>query len=51
LNIKDLLAGRIRMTHEIFYCEEKELEDEILVRFDGQRVEIVNRCQLEESVE
>jgi hypothetical protein len=39
------------MNRETFYRAAKELEDEVMVRLDGQRVEIVNRCLLEESVE
>jgi hypothetical protein len=33
------------------YGQTKSLENEGLVRFDGQRVEIVNRLLLEEVIE
>lgn len=45
------IATLLGMTHETFYRTAKELENEGMVRFDGQRVEIVNRPLLEELVE
>jgi CRP-like cAMP-binding protein len=45
------IATLLGMTHETFYRTAKDLEDEGLVSFDGQRIEIVNRSLLEELVE
>jgi CRP/FNR family transcriptional regulator len=45
------IATLLGMTHETFYRTAKELEDEGMVRFDGQRIEIVNRPGLEELME
>jgi CRP/FNR family transcriptional regulator len=45
------IATLLGMTHETFYRAAKELEIEGLVRFDGQRIEIVNRPLLAELVE
>lgn len=45
------IATLLDMTHETFYRVSKELEDEGLVRFDEQRVEIVNRAKMEELAE
>ena len=45
------IATLLGMTHETFYRTAKSLENEGLVRFDGQRVEIVNRLLLEEVLE
>jgi CRP-like cAMP-binding protein len=45
------IATLLGMAHETFYCTAKELEDEGLVRFDGQKIEIVNRALLEELME
>jgi len=45
------IATLLGMTHETFYRTAKDLEDEGMVRFDGQRVEIVNRSVLEELME
>jgi CRP-like cAMP-binding protein len=45
------IATLLGMTHETFYRSSKELENEGLVRFDGQKIEIVNRSLLEELVE
>lgn len=45
------IATLLGMTHETFYRTAKELENDGLVRFDGQRIEIVNRALLEELVE
>jgi len=45
------IATLLGMTHETFYRTAKELEDEGMVRFDGQRIEIVNRSVLEELME
>ncbi len=45
------IATLLGMTHETFYRTAKSLENEELVRFDGQRVEIVNRLLLEEVIE
>lgn len=45
------IATLLGMTHETFYRTAKSLENEGLVRFDGQRVEIVNRLLLEEAIE
>ena len=45
------IATLLGMTHETFYRTAKELENEGLVRFDGQKIEFVNRALLEELVE
>lgn len=45
------IATLLGMTHETFYRTAKELENEGLVRFDGQKIGIVNRALLEELVE
>ncbi len=45
------IATLLGMTHETFYRTAKELETEGLVRFDGQRINIVNRTMLEEVVD
>jgi CRP/FNR family transcriptional regulator len=45
------IATLLGMTHETFYRTAKELETEGLVRFDGQRIEIVNRTILEKFVD
>jgi CRP/FNR family transcriptional regulator, dissimilatory nitrate respiration regulator len=45
------IANLLDMTHETFYRASKELENEGLVRFDEQRVEVINRTKLEEMVE
>ena len=45
------IATLLGMAHETFYRTAKELEDERLLRFDGQKIEIVNRVLLEELVE
>ena len=45
------IATLLGMTHETFYRTAKELENEGMVRFDGQRVEIVNRPLMEELME
>jgi CRP/FNR family transcriptional regulator len=45
------IATLLGMTHETFYRTAKELEIDGLVRFDGQRIEIVNRPLLAELVE
>jgi CRP/FNR family transcriptional regulator len=45
------IATLLGMTHETFYRTAKELEDEGMVRFGGQRIEIVNRSALEELME
>jgi len=45
------IANLLDMTHETFYRASKELENEGLVRFDEQRVEIVSRSKLEELIE
>ncbi len=45
------IATLLDMTHETFYRASKELENEGLVRFNEQRVEIVNRAKMEEMVE
>jgi len=45
------IATLLGMTHETFYRTAKELEDEGMVRFDGQRIKIVNRSVLEELME
>jgi CRP/FNR family transcriptional regulator len=45
------IATLLDMTHETFYRASKELENEGLVRFDEQRVEIVNRAKMEELAE
>lgn len=44
------IATLLGMTHETFYRTAKELENEGLVRFDGQNIEIMNRSLLEELV-
>lgn len=45
------IATLLGMTHETFYRTAKELEDEGMVRFDGQRIEIVNCSGLEDLME
>ena len=45
------IATLLGMTHETFYRTAKELENEGMVRFDGQRVEVVNRPLLEELMD
>jgi CRP-like cAMP-binding protein len=45
------IATLLGMTHETFYRTAKSLENEGLVRFDGQKVDIVNRLLLEGVVE
>jgi CRP-like cAMP-binding protein len=45
------IANLLDMTHETFYRASKELENEGLVRFDEQRVEVINPTKLEEMVE
>jgi CRP/FNR family transcriptional regulator len=45
------IATLLGMTHETFYRTAKSLENEGLARFDGQRVEIVNRLLLEDVIE
>jgi len=45
------IATLLGMTHETFYRTANSLENEGLVRFYGQRVEIVNRFLLEEVIE
>lgn len=45
------IATLLGMTHETFYRKTKGLENERLVRFDKQRVEILNRPLLEEMIE
>jgi CRP/FNR family transcriptional regulator len=45
------IATLLGMTHETFYRTAKELEDEGMVRFDGQGIKIVNRSVLEELME
>jgi len=45
------IATLLDMTHETFYRSARELENEGLVRFTEQRVEIVNRVKIEELVE
>jgi CRP-like cAMP-binding protein len=45
------IATLLGMTHETFYRTAKELENEGLVRFEGQRIKIVNRFLLEEQGE
>lgn len=45
------IATLLDMTHETFYRASKELENDGLVRFDEQKVEIVNRSKMEELVE
>lgn len=45
------IATLLGMTHETFYRSAKSLENEGLVRFDGQKVDIVNRILLEEEIE
>ncbi len=44
------IATLLGMTHETFYRAAKELENEGLVRFDGQKIEIMNRSLLEELI-
>lgn len=41
------IATLLGMTHETFYRMAKELENEDLVRFDGDQIEITNRSMLE----
>lgn len=45
------IANLLDMTHETFYRASKELENEGLVRFDEQRVDIVNRSKMDDLVE
>ena len=45
------IATLLDMTHETFYRASKELENDGMVRFEEQRVEIVNRSKMEELVE
>ncbi len=45
------IATLLGMTHETFYRTTKDLENERLVRFDKQRVEILNRPLLDEMIE
>jgi CRP/FNR family transcriptional regulator len=45
------IATLLGMTHETFYRTAKSLEDDGLVLFDRQRVEIVNRLLLEAMIE
>jgi len=45
------IATLLGMTHETFYRTAKELEDDGMVRFDGQRIEILDRCVLEALME
>jgi len=45
------IATLLGMTHETFYRTTKGLENEMLVRFDKERVEILNRPLLEEMIE
>jgi len=45
------IATLLGMAHETFYRTAKELETEGLLRFDGQKIEILNRKLIEELVE
>ncbi len=45
------IATLLGMTHETFYRTAKELEIEGLVRFEGQKIVIVNRTMLEKFVD
>lgn len=45
------IATLLGMTHETFYRTAKELENEDMVRFDGPKIEIVNRSLLEGLLE
>ena len=45
------IATLLGMTHETFYRTAKDLENDGLVSFDGQKIEIINRSLLEELVE
>ena len=45
------IATLLGMTHETFYRKTKDLENEGLVRFDKQRVEILNRPLLKVMIE
>ncbi|MGO9021618.1 MAG: Crp/Fnr family transcriptional regulator [Syntrophobacteraceae bacterium] len=45
------IATLLGMSHETFYRTAKELELEGLVRFEGQKIEIVNRTTLEKFVD
>lgn len=45
------IATLLGMTHETFYRTAKELEIEGLVRFDGHRIEIMNRTMLEQCAD
>lgn len=44
------IATLLDMTHETFYRATRELENEGLVRFDEQKVEIVDQSKMEELV-
>ncbi len=45
------IATLLGMTHETFYRKTKELENERLLRFDKQKVEILNRPMLNQMIE
>ncbi|MDA8306781.1 MAG: Crp/Fnr family transcriptional regulator [Deltaproteobacteria bacterium] len=48
---KKSIATLLGMTHETFYRTAKELEDVGMVRFDGQKIDIMDRSLLEGLVE
>jgi CRP/FNR family transcriptional regulator len=48
---KKSIATLLGMTHETFYRTAKDLENEGLVRFDGQKIDILSISKLEEIVE
>ncbi|MDR3557055.1 MAG: Crp/Fnr family transcriptional regulator [Syntrophobacteraceae bacterium] len=45
------IATLLGMTHETFYRTARELEIEGMVRFDGQRIEIMSRTLLEQCAD
>lgn len=45
------IATLLNMTHETFYRTAKDLENEGLIRFDGQQIEILNYALLEGMIE
>lgn len=45
------IATLLGMTQETFYRTAKELEDEGIVRFNGQQIEIINHSLLKDLIE
>lgn len=48
---RKFIATLLGMTHETFYRTARELENEGMVRFEGDRIEIMDRLQMEDLVE